>query len=145
MSQLSSIKRFIAKRFPYLYDMAQILRTFSKASSRATMQADKDAICLLNEQLGDQYLGITDEKFDKTVLFFSISSIDAILLEVPVIAAFQKAGYNPIILASRNIQLRKAYALLGLHNISFIDIYQEPIDIFIFKCVNKPYKLELFK
>lgn len=127
MSYLSSIKRFVASRFPRLYDTAHALYALSNAASRASMGADKDALGHLRQQLGDSFTETVRDRPNKTVLFFSLGNINAILLEVPVIAAFQKAGYNPIIIASRDIHLRRAYGLLGL-NISSHDFYYKPVD-----------------
>ena len=127
MSILSSIKRYIASRFPRLYDVAQMLRAFTSAGSRAALRADKEALRHLKRQLGGRFGDTTGDKSNKTVLFFSLGNIRACLLEAPVIAAFQKAGYDPVILLSRNAQLRRAYGLLGLHDISAINNYQKPL------------------
>ena len=121
-----SIKRFIASRFPRLYDVAQALRAISSANSRAARQADKEALHNLKQQLGTRFAGTAGDRLGKTVLFFSLGNIRACLLEAPVIAAFQKAGFEPVILLSRNTHLRQAYGLLGLTTFSSVDNFQKP-------------------
>ena len=127
MSFLSSIKRSVASRFPRLYDAVQTLRAISNTSSRATLKADKEALHHLKQQLGNRFTKTARDRQNKTVLFFSLGNIRACLLEASVIAAFQKAGYEPVILSSRNARLRQAYELLGLTKFSTLDNFQRTL------------------
>ena len=125
MSLLSQAKRTVSRIFPRLYDSLQSLLDLTMPERRARQRDEAEAFRQLQEQLGRGFADTAEIGAGRTVLFFSLSNIRACVMESPVIAAFQKAGFDPLVFASRGAYLRRAYRLFGLNNFATIDDYQD--------------------
>ena len=127
MSLLLQTKRTVSEKFPRLYDALHGLIDLTSDGRRARRRDEAEAYRHLRAQLGGGFDSAAETQTGKTVLFFSLSDIRACVMESPIIAAFQKAGYEPLVFASRGAYLRRAYRLFGLNNFATVDDYQESL------------------
>ena len=125
MSFISQSKRLVSRNFPRLFSTLQGILNISSPDRRAIQRDEARAFRQVQAQLGDNFGGAAETGTGKIVLFFSLSNIHACVLESPVFAAFQKAGFDPLIFANRSTYLRRAYRLFGLNKFAAVEDYQE--------------------
>ena len=121
------VKRIIFKRYPQIYLFMQRLVHSYSWETRAKKRLDAATYNLIETQFGDTFSSDVTKEQEKTVIFFSLGSITGCVLELPILAAFQKAGYRPYIFASRNYHLISTYRLLGYDRFDTVDEYHQKL------------------
>lgn len=126
MNLLAHLKRRADRHAPWAYDAWYWARYLTLPDFRASQKAEVAAYRRLKAEVGQGFRARETPSGREPLIIFGFGKVATSVIERVIAAGFERAGFRPIMLASRAAW--KTYRLLGLDDMASLGDFESAVD-----------------